>query len=178
MIIDEINRANLGKVFGEIMMLIEADKRGEQFSLPLTYSETADERFWIPHNLHMIGTMNTADRSLALVDFALRRRFLFVTLAPEFGDRFRKALQVQGVPVNMIDRIIQRVTTLNQSIISEKDLGPGFQVGHSFFSTFVKGEDVEAWYHRVIEHEIRPLLHEYWFDSPKKADDEIQKLLL
>ena len=91
-IIDEINRGNLSKIFGELFMLIEADKRG--IELQLLYS---DERFSIPGNVYIIGMMNTADRSLAMLDYALRRRFAFYEMKPGFGsDGFRYGLLLQG----------------------------------------------------------------------------------
>jgi 5-methylcytosine-specific restriction protein B len=88
LIIDEVNRGNLSKIFGELMMLIEADKRGEKFALKMTYSDDDADRFFVPPNLYIIGTMNTADRNLAIVDYALRRRFAFINLQPEFGEKF------------------------------------------------------------------------------------------
>ena len=95
LIIDEINRGNLSKIFGELMMLIEADKRSEKFAVKMTYSEDEADRFYVPANLYIIGTMNTADRSLAIVDYALRRRFAFINLQPEFGEKFTEFLQQQ-----------------------------------------------------------------------------------
>jgi 5-methylcytosine-specific restriction protein B len=98
-IIDEINRGNLSKIFGELMMLIEHDKRGPVHAMPLTYSESSGEQFSVPENIHLIGLMNTADRSLAMVDYALRRRFVFFDLKPQFGcNAFRDALQGRGIP--------------------------------------------------------------------------------
>lgn len=179
-IIDEINRGNLSKVFGELMMLIETDKRGEAFAIPLTYSPSAEVRFQVPQNLYVLGLMNTADRSLAMVDYALRRRFSFVRLRPEFeSESFTNHLVEQGVPEGLVERIVQRMTELNRIIQDDsKNLGPGFEIGHSFF---VPAEDEEGrddtWYERVIRYEIEPLLHEYWFDQPQRVEGQVAKLL-
>ena len=179
-IIDEINRGNLSKIFGELMMLIEHDKRGSNFSIPLTYSRSNDERFFIPENLHIIGTMNTADRSLALVDYALRRRFSFIALKPLFDDKFKKYLHDQNVDDAIIIKIIDRVSEINKTISNDKkNLGGGFQIGHSFFCTyplFNKIDSVE-WYKKVIKTEIAPLLREYWFDDEDFAQKKIDYLL-
>ena len=178
-IIDEINRANLSKVFGEIMMLIEPDKRGESFAIPLIYSENSDERFYIPENVYLIGTMNTADRSITIVDYALRRRFLFFTLKPEFGDKFRLYLKSMNFPSSTIEDIIVRISKLNEVISKDdKNLGPGFEIGHSFFCPLEPPKDPIEWYNRVIDLEIRPLLNEYWFDDPEKAQTQANLLSL
>lgn len=180
-IIDEINRGNLSKIFGELMMLIERDKRGPDWAMPLTYAEESDIPFYVPANLHLIGLMNTADRSLAMVDYALRRRFSFIDLVPEFtSDKFKVYLSQRGVSDALIGRIIGRMTILNQQIAQDKvNLGPGFCIGHSFF-TPAQG-DVEpfdeAWYERIIRSEIEPLVREYWFDDPAKADAMVADLL-
>jgi 5-methylcytosine-specific restriction enzyme B len=178
LVIDEINRGNLSKIFGELMMLMEADKRGPDYSLQLTYSETADDTFYIPDNLHLIGTMNTADRSLALVDYALRRRVAFITLAPEFGsDKFRQVLKTRGAEGGLIDKIIAGMGALNKTIHTDsRNLGWGYCIGHSFFCP---GKDVtldEAWYQEVIEYEIAPLLREYWVDDESRCEEELEKL--
>src|SRR5690606_6001889 len=117
---------------GELMMLIEADKRHEKYSIKLTYAEDESDRFFVPENLYIIGTMNTADRSLAIVDYALRRRFAFISLEPEFGDSFKKFLDSRGLTHGMINHIIQSVMKVNERIKSDKNLGPGFQIGHSY----------------------------------------------
>ena len=177
-IIDEINRGNLAKVFGEVMMLIEADKRGPDFGIPLTYSP--DERFDIPENVFVLGMMNTADRSLAMVDYALRRRFSFVRLRPAFeNERFASYLIDDGVEEEVVQKIVTRMTDLNR-VISEdtRNLGPGYEIGHSFFvpARDEEGRD-DAWYQRIVRTEIEPLLHEYWFDQPDLVADQIGKLL-
>lgn len=176
-IIDEINRGNLAKVFGELLMLIEADKRGPEHAVPLTYSEQADETFHLPSNLHIIGTMNTADRSLAMVDYALRRRFAFVTLDPAFDSpAFAAWLTERGAPAAMLVRIRERLSALNTEIEKERDLGPGFRIGHSFFCPPEGHSPNEAWYREVIDGEIQPLLEEY-FDSRERVGTLVSDLL-
>jgi hypothetical protein len=174
-IIDEINRGNLSRIFGELLMLIEADKRGEDHAIPLTYSSSG-ERFSVPKNVHILGMMNTADRSLAMVDYALRRRFAFVALEPAFGSEgFRTYLVEAGAEEELVKQIEDRLGSLNEKIRGDtKSLGPGFEIGHSFF---VPGDDEESidesWYRKVILTEVEPLLREYWFDQP----DHVQSLL-
>jgi 5-methylcytosine-specific restriction protein B len=179
-LIDEINRGNLSKVFGELFALIEADKRGETHALPLTYARHAGETFFVPNNLYLIGMMNTADRSLALVDYALRRRFAYVELRPAF-DRpaFGNFLATAGVEAAVIDVIVSRMSRLNTIIRSESaSLGPGFEIGHSFFCpTGTEGRWGMNWYRAVITTEIAPLLREYWFDDAAKAEELIADLL-
>lgn len=187
-VIDEVNRGNLGKIFGELMILIEPDKRGPEWAIPLTYGsseaalddDTPEPRFYVPANVHLLGMMNTADRSLALVDYALRRRFAFVTLEPRFGvPRFRAYLQGRGASGALVDLIIKRMEALNNDIRGDRtNLGAGFCIGHSYFCA--PGEDGpldEAWYRRVIALEVAPLIREYWFDQPAKADDMVAALL-
>ena len=178
-IIDEINRGNLSKIFGELLMLIESDKRGKSFSVPLTYARTPEERFYIPERLHIIGTMNTADRSLAIVDYALRRRFSFVDLKPNFSGKFAKHLESKYVPEDLIKRIVDRITQLNDEISGDnKNLGSGFCIGHSFFCP--NGEIArydQAWFEMIIKREIAPLIREYWFDDENKAQHKIAALL-
>jgi len=179
-IIDEINRANLSKVFGELMMLIEPDKRGPEFAIPLTYSRDGSDTFFVPDNLYVIGLMNTADRSLALVDYALRRRFTFIRLEPAFGtDSFSNFLLEAGAEEDLVDKIVTRMTDLNGRIREDrKNLGQGFEVGHSFFCP-QEGDDNldDAWYASIVRTEIEPLLSEYWFDRSDMVD-EMTALLL
>jgi len=179
-IIDEINRGNLSKIFGELMLLIEADKRSSDWATKLAYAPDAEERFYVPPNVYLLGMMNTADRSLSLVDYALRRRFAFVALHPEFGsDKFRKELTNRGASSELIDRIITRMSELNDAIGSDKtNLGVGFCIGHSFFVPTSAGEQLDQqWYKRVMETEIIPLLEEYWFDNPTRAKEWSDRLL-
>lgn len=176
-IIDEINRGNLSKIFGELMLLIELDKRGPEFAISLTYSERKDEKFFIPDNVFLIGMMNTADRSLAMVDYALRRRFSFVFLEPLFhSPKFRQFLSEKGIKHPLIDNIIHQLTKLNEQITQDPHLGKGYCIGHSFFCPSVSIEDSESWYHQVITYEIAPLLEEYWFDNKDKTAAIIKSL--
>lgn len=177
-IIDEINRGNLARIFGELMLLLEGDKRGERHAVPLAYSGDADERFYLPPNLHVIGTMNTADRSLALVDYALRRRFAFVTLEPDFGAAFRAELARNKRSPDVVEKICRRMGELNAAISAEtRSLGRGYQIGHSFFCARNGIADSEIWYRKIVSHELQPLLEEYWIDEPNRAATEVAKLL-
>ena len=178
-IIDEINRGNLSKIFGELMMLIEHDKRGKEHAIPLTYSQAADEKFYIPENLYVIGMMNTADRSLAMVDYALRRRFRFITLKPEFDSKsFANFLSDKNAPRELITKIQTRMNALNEAIQKDtKNLGVGYQIGHSFFVPNGSTEPNEGWYRRVVESEIIPLIQEYWFDNEKAFSEQRDALL-
>ena len=175
-IIDEINRGNLGKVFGELMMLIEADKRGPDFAITLTYSEASD-LFSVPPNVYLIGMMNTADRSLSLVDYALRRRFGFVRLRPRFeSSGFKAKLLDAGATTQLVDRIIERMRVVNEQILADKsNLGPGYEIGHSFFCPSDKA--TEGWYADVVRGEIEPLLDEYWWEDPEKVRALVAGLL-
>ncbi len=176
-IIDEINRGNLAKIFGELLMLIEADKRGPDHAIPLTYSDGPEETFQLPANLHFIGTMNTADRSLAMVDYALRRRFAFVTLEPALDSpAFADWLKERNASDDMIALIRSRIGNLNAVIEKERDLGPGFRIGHSFFCPGPDDIPDEAWYREVIAGEIQPLLEEY-FDARDRVEKLVTELL-
>lgn len=177
-IIDEINRGNLSRILGELMMLLEADKRGPDWSVSLTYGGDGD-RFHVPANVYIIGTMNTADRSLAMVDYALRRRFAFLTLDPAFGlDAFLEYLEANGTPEPLVHKINARLLALNARIQADtKNLGAGFRVGHSYFCPAEEEAPTEEWYRRVIRYEIIPLLEEYWFDDSKKLQQACDELL-
>jgi len=176
LIIDEINRGNLSKIFGELMMLIENDKRGSDFALQLTYS-SGD--FYVPPNLHLIGTMNTADRSLSMVDYALRRRFSFIDLVPEMDSpNFETLLKNKGASPDLIAKIRSRINSLNQVILDDvRNLGKGYRIGHSFFCPEGDTTANEDWYRGIIEFEIAPLLREYWMDQEEKAETEIEHLI-
>lgn len=178
-VIDEVNRGNLSKIFGELMMLIEADKRSSEYAVPLTYSPDG-EPFHVPDNLFLIGMMNTADRSLAMVDYALRRRFAFVRLTPAFGtDQFSDFLLKAEVDESLVNRIVDRLSEMNRKIREDrKNLGPGFEIGHSFFCPRDEDEQLdESWYKTVVRREIEPLLREYWFDRPEYVDERVRDLL-
>lgn len=188
LIIDEINRGNLSKIFGELMVLLEADKRG--MDVTLAYGEQG-VTFSIPGNVYIIGTMNTADRSLALVDYALRRRFCFIDLLPAFRSRgsgeagsderegkFKRHLLEKGAAGEMVGRVVAALGELNAEIRDDtKNLGPGFQIGHSYFCDCSRGAFDEKWYRTIIKYEIAPLLREYWFDSLDRAEKAVARLL-
>lgn len=162
-IIDEINRGNLSKILGELMMLIEKDKRGEK--IKLLYS---NEWFTVPQNVRIIGMMNTADRSLALMDYALRRRFAFFDFAPAFSSEgFKNYLSEKNSP--KLESLITVVESLNNTISSDESLGDGFRIGHSYFCT--DDEITDEWLKSVVEYEVIPLIKEYWFDEPTKVRD-------
>ena len=175
-IIDEINRGNLSKIFGELMMLIEADKRKEKFALKLTYAEDEEDRFYVPKNLYIIGTMNTADRSLAIVDYALRRRFAFVTLHPDYGENFRSFLSSKGLTAPIVEHICSSVKKVNSKIIDDINLGEGFQIGHSYFCTFTASEDENKWWNEILSFELKPLIEEIWFDDSAKVAEVLKQL--
>ena len=161
-LIDEINRGNLSRIFGELLMLIEKDYRGTPATL--AYSQT---QFSVPENLYLIGMMNTADRSLALIDYALRRRFSFFEMEPGFSsagfENYQKSLQNQ-----VFDRLIEQIVDLNREIREDDSLGDGFCIGHSY----VCGQNRESctleWMKMVVNYDILPMLREYWFDERER----------
>ena len=157
-------------------MLIEPDKRGPDHGMQLSYYDPEEKRedFYVPENVYVIGTMNTADRSLSLVDYALRRRFAFLEMEPSFDSEvFKKTLEKRGISSEMITKIRTMMRGLNQKIEDDAmNLGKGFRVGHSFFVPTSKVENPKEWYHGIIQFEILPLIEEYWMDDPaelKKA---------
>ncbi|MDP2345576.1 MAG: AAA family ATPase [Deltaproteobacteria bacterium] len=181
LVIDEINRGHLGKILGEAMLLLEADKRSEEWAVRLAYQDPhaktvngEEERFFLPPNLYVIGTMNTADRSLAVVDYALRRRFAFVSVNPAFHEPAFRA-HLADLPKGTVDDVISRLTTLNEIIRTDPSLGAGFQIGHSYFCR-TDGQHNQAqalspkdWVEDVLRHEVMPLVEEYWYDAPDAA---------
>ncbi len=173
-IIDEINRGNLSKIFGELLMLIEADKRDPKFATKLTYAEDEEDTFYVPPNLHLIGTMNTADRSLSIIDYALRRRFAFISLEPKFEDNFLAFLDSQGISQSLSGHIQSSIKKVNKVI--KQDLNEGFRIGHSYFCTFENNQSEDKWYQETIEYEIKPLLEEIWFDNSDQVKKMYEKL--
>lgn len=167
-IIDEINRGNLSKIFGELLMLIENDKRGEK--LNLAYSKI---EFSVPKNLYIIGMMNTADRSLALIDYALRRRFSFYSMNPAFDNEQFKKYQM-NLNNKKFDELINNIKQLNIEIEQDATLGKGFKIGHSYFCNIqeITDETIES----IIKYEIIPLIEEYWFDDVDKFNVWYNKL--
>ena len=142
-------------------MLLEADKRGPEFAIPLTYASGSGDRFYIPENVSVIGTMNTADRSLSMVDYALRRRFAFIRLEPAFSlPLYQTFLREHGVAPALVSRIVDRLTHLNDLIASDTtNFGPGYVIGHSYFCPLGTEEDCdEIWFKRVVLSEVSPLL--------------------
>ena len=159
-IIDEINRGNMSKIFGELLMLIEKDYRGTKATL--AYNGLS---FSVPKNLYIIGMMNTADRSLAMIDYALRRRFSFFEVEPGFDSEGFIHYQ-NGLNNETLNELINKVKDLNREISLDKSLGKGFCIGHSYFC----GRDVctEEWLHSIVDYDILPMLSEYWFDDANK----------
>ena len=162
-IIDEINRGNLSKIFGELLMLIEKDYRGTKATL--AYNGMP---FTVPENLYIIGMMNTADRSLAMIDYALRRRFSFFEIDPGFESKgfsdYRQALENET-----FDELIKKVVELNEEISRDKSLGKGFCIGHSYFCGRTKATCTDEWMQSVVDYDIVPMLQEYWFDDDSKV---------
>ena len=161
-------------------MLIETDKRGPDFAVPLIYRNENEPHFFVPPNLYLIGLMNLADRSLAMVDYALRRRFVFVTLKPQFeSELFRQWLLERAMGADLVQLIIERMRELNRKIREDPLLGENYEIGHSFL--LARGDNFAGldrnWYEGVIRTEIVPLLKEYWFDNPKTAEEAEKRLL-
>ena len=169
-IIDEINRGNLSKIFGELFMLIEKDKRG--IELQLLYS---DENFSVPPNVYIIGMMNTADRSLAMLDYALRRRFSFFTMKPGFNTPGFQAYQ-DSLKSDAFNKLIACVKQLNSQIVEDISLGEGFCIGHSYFCGLTPETANTQTLSSIVEYELIPLLKEYWFDEPAKIVDWSDRL--
>ena len=179
-IIEEINRGNPAQIFGEMLTLLEKDKRSEEEAIELAYRHEQGERIFIPRNLFVIGTMNIADRSLALVDLALRRRFAFITLETALNESWREwCIERAGIDEAVLTEIQQLMTELNDEIAADRSLGAQFRIGHSYV-TPAPGEtitDARAWFRGIVETEIEPLLGEYWFDNLDKATTSTTRLL-
>ena len=167
-IIDEINRGNLSKIFGELLMLIEKGYRDH--AIKLAYNK---QPFSVPRNLYLIGMMNTADRSLAIIDYALRRRFAFFTMKPAFNkSSFRN--EISKSSDNRLQQIIKAIMELNEEIAKDDSLGEGFCIGHSYFCD---PKNTDDWIENIIKYEVCPMLDEYWFDNSEKAEDQKKKLM-
>ena len=179
-IVEEINRGNPAQTFGELLTLLEKDKRREEEAIELAYQRHVSERVFVPDNLYVIGTMNIADRSLALVDLALRRRFAFVTLEAMLNERWETWCHEEaGIDHRTITNIRRLITELNEEIARDRSLGPQFRIGHSYV-TPAKGEnigDANTWFQRIVKTEIAPLLEEYWYDNPDSASAATKRLL-
>lgn len=179
-VIEEINRGNPAQIFGEMLTLLEVDKRTPNEALELSYKRSDGERVFIPNNLYVIGTMNIADRSLALVDLALRRRFAFIDLEPTFGKLWHDWVKSQcGIDSEILVEIEKRLIALNNEISADTGLGPQFRVGHSYVTPpfGIPISDAREWFRQVVDTEIGPLLDEYWFDSLEKSRKVRERLL-
>jgi len=179
-VIEEINRGNPAQIFGEMLTLLEVDKRTPTEALELCYRRSDAERVFIPDNLYIIGTMNIADRSIALVDLALRRRFAFIDLEPTFGKVWHDWVREKcGMDSEILLEIEKRILALNDEITADTGLGRQFRIGHSYVTPPFKIPitDAREWFKQVVETEIGPLLNEYWFDSLEKAGKARQRLI-
>lgn len=177
LVIEEINRGNPAQILGEMLTLLESTKRKPSEAMELTYRKAPGERVYVPDNLHVIGTMNVADRSLALIDLALRRRFAFVDLEPAFGQSWRGWCGGRGIGAELLDIIETRIGALNETIAAAPSLGPQFRIGHSFLTPEETVADPSSWYCAMVKTEIGPLLDEHWYDAPEIARAERKKLL-
>lgn len=180
-VIEEINRGNPAQIFGELLTLLEAGKRTPNEALELCYPDADGKRrpVHIPENLYVVGTMNIADRSLALVDLALRRRFAFVGLEPRLGQVWRDwVVKECAVDPGLVADIERRIAELNDQIAADARLGKQFRIGHSYVTPAHRLEagDTKKWFLQVVETEIGPLLDEYWFDAPDEAQKAIARL--
>ncbi len=179
-VIEEINRGNPAQIFGEMLTLLEADKRTPTEALELCYRRSDGERVFVPDNLYVIGTMNIADRSLALVDLALRRRFAFIDLEPKLGKTWHDWVHGQcGIDSEILSEIEKRILALNEEITADTTLGRQFRIGHSYVTPpfGIPITDAREWFKQVVETEIGPLLDEYWFDALDKARKARQRLI-
>lgn len=169
-IIDEINRGNLSKIFGELLMLIEATKRDECSTLLYT-----KEAFMVPDNVYIIGMMNTADRSLAMIDYALRRRFSFFDLKPGYDtDGFKE--RQKALNNEKYNNLVSEIINLNKKIVEDDSLGYGFEIGHSYLCYNRVEEVTDQWLYAVVNYDIIPLLNEYWFDNRDNVKDWAKRL--
>ena len=160
-IIDEINRGNMSKILGEMFSLIEKGHRNEKITLKYNSLE-----FYVPDNLYIIGTMNTADRGLVMLDYALRRRFAFYTVGPQYKSEGFRQLMIQSNNLKF-NKIARKIVDLNKAISLDDMLGPGFMVGHSYFCLGRPISEQDLRY--IVDYEIMPLLEEYWYDSEEKV---------
>lgn len=182
LVIEEINRGNPAQIFGELLTLLEASKRTPLDSMQLAYPDPdgAYRPVHVPENLFVIGTMNIADRSLALVDLAFRRRFAFIDLEPLIGDNWRNwVVTTQAMDAQVAEEIQQRMTKLNEAIAADNRLGMAFRIGHSYVTPTQSLQDCDShvWFAEVVASELRPLLQEYWFDAPQEAEKAAAALL-
>lgn len=180
LVIEEINRGNPAQIFGEILTLLEDTKRFREEAMEFAYRREVGERVYVPRNLYVIGTMNIADRSLALVDLALRRRFAFIDLEPQLNGLWRSWCADRcNLPDDTIALIERRMNVLNDEIAQDRSLGPQYRIGHSYVTPGPGSviADARRWFGDVARTEIIPLLEEYWFDAPDKVKAAAQRLL-
>jgi 5-methylcytosine-specific restriction protein B len=182
LVIEEINRGNPAQIFGELLTLLEAGKRTPRDAMQLGYPDAdgVHRPVHVPENLFVIGTMNTADRSLALVDLAFRRRFAFITLEPALGEPWRDyVVNQRAMDPTAAAAIEQRLSQLNAAIAADSRLGKAFQIGHSYVTPThgLEGRSTRHWFADVVASELKPLLQEYWFDAPEEAEKAAAALL-
>ena len=182
MVIEEINRGNPAQIFGELLTLIESSKRNKTEAIQLCYPNSEGENIpvFVPANLHILGTMNLADRSLALVDMAFRRRFAFFNLEPNLNSAWKSyVINEKKMDKSLAEKIQFSIGNLNNEISNDPRLGKEFKIGHSYFTPTdsIQNNDSQSWFKEVVESEIKPLLEEYWFDSPEDVEKSIKKLL-
>jgi len=178
LLIDELNRGNVARIFGEFLLLLEPGQRGPAHALRLPYAPPEAPRFFVPENLYVIGTLNLADRSLAPLDYALRRRFAFVGMTPQLGAPLRQLLTASQVPAPLIALLAERMAALNHVIAADPELGPDFEIGHSYFcAPPTQPAEASAWLRLIFEQEIGPLLADYWREQPDKATAQLRRLL-
>lgn len=176
-IIDEINRGNISKILGELMMLIEANKRSPNCAIKLTYTDPDGDKFYVPDNVYILGCMNTADRSLAIVDYALRRRFAFYPIEPEFDQAFSEYL-LQKFDPTFVDEMCRRLKAVNDKIQQEASLGSGMEIGHSYFCDLTGAEDKILWWQNICKYELFPYIREICFDDSDLAKDLCEQLTM
>lgn len=180
-LIEEINRGNPAQIFGELLTLMEDSKRDKDEAMRLAYPRVARERVYVPKNLYVIGTMNIADRSLALVDLALRRRFAFFDLDPRLNEIWEKWLiEKFGFENGLVREIRDRIEALNKQIAADDRLGSARRIGHSYVTPPAGSavDDARAWFRQVVGTQIGPLLREYWFDDKAEKAAKARELLL
>ena len=176
-VIEEINRGNPAQIFGEVLTLLEEDKRTPDEALELSHSQSGD-LVYLPENLYVIGTMNIADRSLALVDLALRRRFAFIDLEPAINDTWKSWVHSKcNIEEAILNQIRMRLNDLNEQIADDSGLGSQYRIGHSFVTPTKEISNPRNWFRQVVESEIAPLLDELWFDNLQKSTEAKDKLL-
>lgn len=181
-VIEEINRGNPAQIFGELLTLLEKGKRTPSEAIELCYPDKEGKRrpVYVPENVYVVGTMNVADRSLALVDLALRRRFAFVGLEPRLGQAWRDwVVEKCSIERPLAEEIERRFMKLNEEIEADHKLGKQFRIGHSYVTPVSRLEEggTRKWFRQVVETEIGPLLEEYWFDTPDVVRRACEQLL-